>query len=86
MQPYFDPIKKEYENKWAPPLYLSNFKVNSKLNSLWPSSAQFQLSWAELALVLIPPAARPPGRSSGLVVNKQEISSTCFVTFVGILQ
>jgi hypothetical protein len=34
---------------------------------------QFQLSWAELALFLIPPAARPsgqpPGRPAGLVVK-----------------
>ena len=47
---------------------------------------QSQLSWAELALVLIPPAARPSTQPPGLVVNKQEISSTCFVTSVGMIQ
>jgi hypothetical protein len=36
--------------------------------------------WAELALFLIPPADWCP---PGLVVNKQEISSTCFVKLVG---
>jgi hypothetical protein len=50
------------------------------------SSRQSQLTWAELALVSIPPAPRPPVRlffhPPGLVVNKQEISLTCFVTFV----
>jgi hypothetical protein len=40
---------------------------------------QFQLSWAELVLVLIPPAARPAVGPPGIVVNKQEISLTCFV-------
>ena len=37
---------------------------------------QSQLSWADLALVLIHPAARPTGRPSGLAVNKQETSPT----------
>ena len=36
---------------------------------------QFKVSWAELALFLIPPAARPAGHPpAGLVVNSQEIS------------
>jgi hypothetical protein len=47
---------------------------------------QNQLSWAELALLLISPAAHPSARPAGLVVKKQEISSTCFVTFVGFLE
>ena len=37
---------------------------------------------AELALVSIPPPARPPG----LVVNKHKISLACIVTFVGLIQ
>ena len=44
---------------------------------------QSQLSWPVLALVQF---LQLPGRLSGLVVNKQEISTTCFVTFVGLIQ
>ena len=47
--------------------------------------SQSQLSWTELALVLFPPAAHLVGSIPGLVVNKQEISSTCFVTLEGLI-
>ena len=53
-------------------LILFAFKVIASHERNCQAQPQSQLSWAELALILIPPAARPPGQ----VVNKQEISST----------
>ena len=43
---------------------------------------QFHLSWA---LFLIPPAAHQPTHPPGMVVNKQEIISTCFITLEGLI-
>ena len=66
-------------------LELGSNSINHTCQSVFTYSQaqpQCQLSLAELALVSIPPASLP----SGLVVNKQKISSTCFVTFVGLIQ
>jgi hypothetical protein len=46
---------------------------------------QSQISWAELALVMISQAARPAIRPSRIVVKKLEKSKTCFLKVVGLL-
>ena len=59
---------------------------NPCLDSNCQAQPQFQLSWADLALFFIPPAARPATHSPEIVVNKQEIGSTGFVTFAGLIK
>ena len=52
----------------------------------WQAQPQFKLSWAQLALFFIPPAAQPAAHPPGIVVNKQEISSTFLVTLEGLIK
>jgi hypothetical protein len=71
-------------------IFLNFFNLKIALLDYFQSHPQFQPSWAKLALFFILPAVRlpihPPTHPPELVLKKQEISSTCFGAFEGLIK